>query len=79
MFKAFYLSFGLGCLSVICEIENKPLTNGELWRKFSKFDADFPFKYAVYHKMRSKGWIIKNGIKYGTDFCKILDKNLFFT
>jgi tRNA-splicing endonuclease subunit Sen2 len=66
--EAFFLSFGLGCLDVLCEMENRNLSNLELWERFVKFDSDFPFRYAVYHKLRSKGWIIKNGIKYGCDF-----------
>ena len=50
----------------------------DLWKKLTEFDADFPFKYAVYHKLRSKGWILKNGIKYGCDFSKYLFINYFF-
>ena len=66
--KAFFLSFGLGCLSVV---DDKSLSIEETWTRFCQFDNNFPFKYAVYHKLRSKGWILKNGLKYGCDFSNL--------
>ena len=69
--EAFFLCFGLDCLTVRDSENNSILTSSSLWKKFVELDSQFPFKYAVYHKLRSKGWIIKNGLKYGCDFCRL--------
>jgi tRNA-splicing endonuclease subunit Sen2 len=70
LFKAFFLAFALDCLTVY-ENENE-LNINKLWAKLCNLDSSFPFKYAVYHKLRSKGWVVKNGIKYGSDFSKYI-------
>ena len=61
MKKAFFLSYALGCLKVFKKSEELRYT--ELWQTLSNLDKDFIYKYIVYHKLRSKGWILKNGIK----------------
>ncbi|RKO85413.1 hypothetical protein BDK51DRAFT_52009 [Blyttiomyces helicus] len=30
--------------------------------------TDFAIRYAVFHHYRSRGWVVKSGIKFGTDF-----------
>ena len=30
--------------------------------------ADFPYQYAVYHHFRAKGYVVKDGTKFGCDF-----------
>jgi tRNA-splicing endonuclease subunit Sen2 len=44
--------------------QSRTLCNKFQWR------ADNPFivRYVVYHYFRSQGWIVKDGLKYGTDF-----------
>ncbi|CAF1102939.1 unnamed protein product [Brachionus calyciflorus] len=67
--EAFFLAFGLDCLKIFREDnKEKCLLIQDLWKIFCSLDAEFPFKYAVYHKLRSKGWVVKYGIKYGCDF-----------
>jgi tRNA-intron lyase len=66
--EAFYLSYALGCLRILNGIDDSVMTNSELWKFFSTKDDRFACKYIVYHKLRSTGWILKSGIKYGTDF-----------
>ncbi|TRY85101.1 hypothetical protein DNTS_023043 [Danionella cerebrum] len=66
--EAFFLTYALGCLSVFHNEES--LSVAELWRKFRSLQPNFCFSYAVYHYFRSKGWVPKTGIKYGTDFSK---------
>ena len=41
-----------------------------MWTKFCQAKKDFIPCYTVYHYFRSKGWVPKSGIKYGTDFGK---------
>lgn len=50
--------------------EEYPLN--ELWREFCKIDGNFIYMYSIYHYFKGKGWIVKSGIKYGADFCKLI-------
>jgi len=66
--ETFFLLFGLGCLQLI-HFDGSPLDINSAWLYFCKEKPDFIQKYIVYHYYRSKGWIVKPGIKYGSDFC----------
>ncbi|XP_025060305.1 tRNA-splicing endonuclease subunit Sen2 isoform X3 [Alligator sinensis] len=50
------------------EQSNEPLTILELWKIFSDVQPSFRTTYMTYHYFRSKGWVPKVGLKYGTDF-----------
>ncbi|GAA6233081.1 tRNA-splicing endonuclease subunit Sen2 [Lates japonicus] len=65
--EAFFLVYGLGCLSVY--LHQEPLSIIELWRKFRSLRPDFVSSYAAYHYYRSRGWVPKGGggAKYGAD------------
>lgn len=65
-FQAFFLSYGLGCLSVLSDCQ-KPMSLSEMWCTFCEAKQDFIPNYIAYHYFRSKGWVPKLGIKYGTD------------
>ncbi|XP_067007285.2 tRNA-splicing endonuclease subunit Sen2 [Anabrus simplex] len=65
--EAFFLSYGLGCLQVQGILGND-LPILEMWKLFLQSQPDFVEKYVVYHYFRSKGWIVKPGIKFGGDF-----------
>jgi len=39
-----------------------------MWRAFCHISSEFPEHYVAYHNFRSKGWVPKTGLKYGTDF-----------
>lgn len=71
--EAYFLSFGLGCLQIVDEHE-KQLSLQETWNIFCQAKPNFLIHYAVYHHFRSKGWIVKPGIKFGGDFCNYLSK-----
>ncbi|OXB65362.1 hypothetical protein ASZ78_017006 [Callipepla squamata] len=49
------------------EQENEPLTILKLWEMFSEVKPSFKTTYMAYHYFRSKGWVPKVGLKYGTD------------
>jgi tRNA-intron endonuclease len=49
------------------------LEEGEVNEKFSRIERKFPLKYKIYEDLRGKGFIVKSGIKYGSDF-SIYDK-----
>ncbi|XP_066207143.1 tRNA-splicing endonuclease subunit Sen2 [Saccopteryx leptura] len=63
--EAFFLVYALGCLSVYYEKE--PLTIVKLWKVFTTVQPTFRTTYIAYHYFRSKGWVPKVGLKYGTD------------
>uniref|UniRef100_A0A8D2DLL3 tRNA-splicing endonuclease subunit Sen2 n=1 Tax=Sciurus vulgaris TaxID=55149 RepID=A0A8D2DLL3_SCIVU len=64
--EAFFLVYALGCLSIYYEKE--PLTIVKLWQVFTSIQPTFRTTYMAYHYFRSKGWVPKVGLKYGTDF-----------
>ncbi|XP_018095842.1 tRNA splicing endonuclease subunit 2 L homeolog isoform X2 [Xenopus laevis] len=47
--------------------EEEPLTIQKLWEVFCAAQPSFSTKYLAYHHFRSKGWVPKVGLKYGTD------------
>nr|KAF6335952.1 tRNA splicing endonuclease subunit 2 [Pipistrellus kuhlii] len=63
--EAFFLVYALGCLSIYYEKE--PLTILKLWKVFTVIQPTFRTTYMAYHYFRSKGWVPKVGLKYGTD------------
>jgi len=40
----------------------------KMWQEFSRLSPKFPERYVAYHNFRSKGWVPKSGLKFGTDF-----------
>ncbi|KAM6256819.1 tRNA-splicing endonuclease subunit Sen2 isoform 1-T3 [Porphyrio hochstetteri] len=63
--EAFFLVYALGCLSIYYGEE--PLTILKLWEVFNEVKPNFKTTYMAYHYFRSKGWVPKVGLKYGTD------------
>ncbi|KAM8931108.1 tRNA-splicing endonuclease subunit Sen2 [Pelodytes ibericus] len=63
--EAFFLVYALGCLTVCYNKE--ALTILKLWEMFRAAQPNFPTTYMAYHHFRSKGWVPKAGLKYGTD------------
>lgn len=63
--EAFFLVYALGCLSI--HYEKEPLTIVKLWKVFAAVQPTFRTTYMAYHYFRSKGWVPKVGLKYGTD------------
>lgn len=67
--EAFFLVYGFGSLQII-DMENHILNIEQAWELFKEIDKKFIPKYVVYHYFRSKGYIVKPGIKFGGDYCK---------
>ncbi|XP_060812128.1 tRNA-splicing endonuclease subunit Sen2 [Bombus pascuorum] len=65
--ETFFLLYGLGCLNLI-DFDGNLLDIDSAWHIFCKTDKNFISKYVVYHYFRSKGWVVKPGLKYGGDF-----------
>ncbi|KAK2575016.1 hypothetical protein KPH14_008763 [Odynerus spinipes] len=65
--ETFFLMFGLGCLQLI-HFDGTSMDINSTWLYFCKEDKNFVQKYVVYHYFRSKGWVVKPGLKYGGDF-----------
>lgn len=47
----------------------RPIITTSILPEF-RLEPDNPFivRYVVYHYFRSQGWVVKDGLKYGTDF-----------
>ncbi|KAJ2807679.1 tRNA splicing endonuclease subunit sen2 [Coemansia guatemalensis] len=69
-FEALFLS-DIGCLEVLDVSQgDKCLTHTELYHLLyvcHKSD-DFELKYAAYYYYRAKGWVVRSGLKFGSDF-----------
>ncbi|XP_016431266.1 tRNA-splicing endonuclease subunit Sen2 [Sinocyclocheilus rhinocerous] len=63
--EAFFLVYALGCLSVY--YSGEALSVAQVWTMFRSLQPNFSSSYAAYHYFRSKGWVPKSGVKYGTD------------
>ncbi|KAJ1993344.1 tRNA-splicing endonuclease subunit Sen2 [Coemansia spiralis] len=55
----------IGCLDATHS--GVPVSYADLWRLYA-IKSDFVLKYAAYYYYRAKGWVVKSGIKFGTDF-----------
>ncbi|XP_070152998.1 tRNA-splicing endonuclease subunit Sen2 isoform X2 [Polyergus mexicanus] len=75
--ETFFLLFGLGCLQVV-HFDGSLLDINNAWLYFCKEKPDFLQKYVVYHYYRSKGWVVKPGLKYGGDFLLYKEGPPFF-
>lgn len=66
--EAFYLVFALDALVVRATAEGAALSPAQLWARCVAADAAFVKAYAVYHFLRSRGWVPRSGLKFGADF-----------
>ena len=41
-----------------------------MWRLFVSLETFFIPKYTVYHNFRSKGWVVRDGVKFGVHYSK---------
>lgn len=80
--EAFFLSYSLGCLNVYCDDSETVLPPSSLLSLFRRHsyhpprslsvpaepDDPFMLSYVAYHHYRSVGWVVRSGIKFGTDY-----------
>lgn len=80
--EAFFLVYGLGVLRVFDRDQNTVIPTSTLFSllrrhsyfpphsESSKITPDDPFmlSYVVYHHFRSLGWVVRSGVKFGTDY-----------
>lgn len=52
----------------------KKVSENQLARLFSRGDKDFYIKYLVFKKLKSRGYIVKTGLKFGVEF-RAYEKN----
>ncbi|KAF7868394.1 hypothetical protein EAF04_004926 [Stromatinia cepivora] len=81
MEEAFFLSYGLGALTVLDPVTKSAISNQDLFSLFRKssyfppvsnpsLSTDDPFlvNYVVYHHFRSLGWVVRGGTKFSVDY-----------
>jgi tRNA-splicing endonuclease subunit Sen2 len=80
--EAFFLSYGVGVLEIYCDDSDAVLPPSSLlslFRRHSYYpprslsiaaepDDPFMLSYVVYHHYRSLGWVVRSGVKFGTDY-----------
>ncbi|KAJ5689370.1 hypothetical protein N7462_003762 [Penicillium macrosclerotiorum] len=80
--EAFFLIYALGVLRVVDPKDNSIISTSSLVPLFchssyypprnasAELQPDDPFmiSYAAYHHFRSLGWVIRSGVKFGTDY-----------
>lgn len=60
--------------AIIKEINGRQIDKDNLMKKLNKTQKDFLTRYIVYEELKNKGYRIKSGFKFGTDF-RIYEKN----
>lgn len=70
--EAFFLHFALDCLRIMNFDQSAEFTTDDVVQKFCDHNNRFVERYVAYHYYRSRNWIVKSGIKFGGDFCKLL-------
>jgi len=65
--EAFFLAYGLGCLTVK-STEGNEIGLQEMWQMFCAIEEDFPPRYRVFHHFRTEGWVVRSGYKFGADW-----------
>lgn len=80
--EAFFLVYALGVLRIVDRNDHVAIPTSSLLSLLrrhsyypprpdsSQLEADDPFmiSYAVYHHFRSLGWVVRSGVKFGTDY-----------
>lgn len=65
--EAVFLSYALGCL-IVRDSEGRALSSARLWASCRANQTDFIASYVAYHHLRSKGWVVRSGEKYGVEY-----------
>ncbi|KAK9455528.1 SEN2 subunit of the tRNA splicing endonuclease-like protein [Dipodascopsis uninucleata] len=69
--EAFFLAYGLGVLDVYDDytgdVVSVPQLLGIVMPDWNP-DNSFILKYVVYHHFRSRGWCVRDGVKFGVDY-----------
>eukprot|EP00118_Oscarella_pearsei_P003715 m.15452 g.15452 ORF g.15452 m.15452 type:complete len:359 (+) comp26389_c0_seq1:150-1226(+) len=65
--ESFFLVFGFGCL-VVRDLDGRELSAARLWHSCHVTQPGFVQAYVAYHYLRSKGWVVRTGEKYGVDY-----------
>ncbi|KAJ1965196.1 tRNA splicing endonuclease subunit sen2 [Dipsacomyces acuminosporus] len=67
-YETLFLS-DIGCIAVK-DAEGNAYSYTELWKLFRAIDSsdEFALRYAAYYYYRSKGWVVKSGLKFASDF-----------
>lgn len=68
--ETFFLHHSLHCLRVV-DLNEKTLDTSELYELFARLKPRFIELYVAFVYLRSKNWVIKCGLKFGGDFCKL--------
>ncbi|KAJ1722105.1 tRNA splicing endonuclease subunit sen2 [Coemansia erecta] len=57
-----------GCIEPRDSETGELCSSAQLWKMYCVSERDFDIRYAAYYYYRSKGWVVRSGIKFGSDF-----------
>ena len=60
---------------VILDSKNKPISLESFLKKVIRQEPNFRIRYAVYHDLRDRGYIVKTAFKFGADF-RVYDRGI---
>ncbi|XP_067935981.1 tRNA-splicing endonuclease subunit Sen2-like isoform X2 [Watersipora subatra] len=66
-YEAIFLKLAFDCIQVVDGDNGEAVGMNALWKRCME-DKSFLVRYAVYHHLRAKGWVAKDGLTYGCDF-----------
>jgi tRNA splicing endonuclease len=75
--EAFFLVYALGSLTIE-SADGVPMDTEQCWQAFRRAQPTFSSSYAVYHHLRSAGWVPKTGLKFGVEFLAYRRGPVFF-
>ena len=67
--EAFFLSYYLKVLK-ICDMDSKEMSFETFLPEALEVNTEFVESLAAYLYLKSKGWVVKSGLKFGGHFCK---------
>lgn len=70
--EAFFLSYYRKNVLKIVNHQDEEMHWSEFLAKIEIIQPDFLCHLAAYIHLKSNGWVVKSGFKFGSDFCKLL-------
>ncbi len=52
----------------ILDYKDNPISKETLFKKFTRLDKNFLWKYQAFKDLREKGYVVKTALKFGADF-----------
>lgn len=68
--EAFFLGYCVNNVLRIVDVHHKDIQRMDMLAKIEAIQPNFLLRFAAYLHLRSKGWVVKSGLKFGCEFRK---------